>query len=251
MFVVDQSLAYLFTGGIETRSMVSGVGREGSRFVAIPAKTVPTVWWLYGADDEGDGGCCCGGDDERQRSRRRDDCVRTDATAVAAKQPLCGGAARHRGSRRLYASPPPPPQTVAPSTPLFRRQRRPYTIYNAYVRVLCWGDFFPHFFFDRLWIVFFLLTPRRSSWPRSNGYTNDFGLIFCFPHRPSSLTHSFSLPLSLSLTLSLSVSLLPSPSIPLFSCIYLSPSIYPSISYKLTHTHIHTSLGQCHTLNDV
>jgi len=150
---------------------------------------------------------------------------------VAAKQPLCGGAARHRGGRRLYASPLPPPQTVAPSTPLFRRQRRPYTIYNAYVRVLYWGDFFLIFFSTASESFFFLLTPRRSSWPRSNGYTNDFGLIFCFPHRLSSITHSFSLSLCVCLSPSL-----PSPfHLSLF--MFLSLSVYLSLYLVQTHTH--------------
>lgn len=208
--------------------MVTG-GRQGSRFVSILSKIVLTVWWLYCADDEGDGGCCCGGDDERQRSRRRDDCVRTDATAVAAQQPLSGGAARHRGSRRLYATSPPPPQTVAPSTPLVLHQRRPCTIYNAYVRVLYWGDFFPHFFFDRLWIVFFSFnTPTKflTSFKRLHERFRTY-FLFSLPPIYRLLTHF--------LTLSHSP----------FS-FYLPPSVYLSL-----YLHINTSLGSLHIVNDV
>lgn len=35
---------------------------------------------------------------------------------------------------------------------------------------------------------FFLLTPRQSSWPRSNGYANDFGLLF---HTLSRSSHPY------------------------------------------------------------
>jgi len=110
------------------------------------------------------------------------------------------------------------------------------------------GWLFSSFFFrPPLNRFFFLLTPRRSSWPRSNGYTNDFGLIFCFPHRPSSLTHSFFL--LLSLTLFLSVSLLPSPlSLSFHVFISLLLSIPLSRINLLTHTYIHPSASVIHSM---
>jgi len=78
--------------------------------------------------------------------------------------------------------------------------------------------FFLIFFSTASESFFFLLTPRRSSWPRSNGYTNDFGLIFCFPFR-----------------LSIAYSHTPSLSLTPFS--HLSTPFRLSISLS-THTHI-------------
>lgn len=87
--------------------------------------------------------------------------------------------------------------------------------------------FFLIFFSTAFETFFFLLTPRRSSWPRSNRYTNDFGLIFCFLSLAPTLTPSFTL----------------------FHSFWVS--VFLHLSIPLSHTHSHTSLGCRHTLNDV